>query len=75
MSDTCRLAARGGHLDCLLCIGVIGPLYTCIVAVEGGYLYCLVWAREHGCPWNETICRNAAERGHLDILTVHGIIG
>jgi hypothetical protein len=28
----------------------------------------LRWAREHGCPWDEPTCINAAERGHLDVL-------
>ena len=28
----------------------------------------LVWAKERGCPWNESICQYAAERGHLEVL-------
>jgi hypothetical protein len=29
----------------------------------------LRWAREHGCPWDESICINdAAQSGHLYIL-------
>ena len=34
MSDTCRLAARGGHLDCLLCISVIGPLIHALLQLK-----------------------------------------
>ena len=26
------------------------------------------WAREHGCPWNETTCQAAAMGGHLEVL-------
>jgi len=28
----------------------------------------LQWAREHGCPWNEWTCRQAAYGGHLEML-------
>jgi hypothetical protein len=26
----------------------------------------LQWARANGCPWDESTCANAAERGHLE---------
>jgi len=28
----------------------------------------LKWARENGCPWDETTCAFAAEGGHLETL-------
>ena len=28
----------------------------------------LQWARQHGCPWDETTCAFAARGGHLDVL-------
>jgi len=28
----------------------------------------LKWLHENGCPWNETACYGAAERGHFDAL-------
>ena len=28
----------------------------------------LKWARQHGCPWNENTCSDAARGGHLGVL-------
>ena len=28
----------------------------------------LQWARENGCPWDESTCWGAAENGHLEVL-------
>ena len=28
----------------------------------------LIWAREHGCTWDEMTCAKAAEGGHLEVL-------
>jgi hypothetical protein len=28
----------------------------------------LQWARANGCPWDESVCRIAAEGGHLEVL-------
>ena len=28
----------------------------------------LKWLRQNGCPWNESACFNAAERGQLEVL-------
>jgi hypothetical protein len=33
-----------------------------------GSLENLIWAREHGCPWNEATCSNAAASGNLEML-------
>jgi len=35
---------------------------------EGGHLEVLQWAREHGCPWNESTCSATAVGGHLKVL-------
>jgi hypothetical protein len=34
---------------------------------------CLKWARENGCPWDENVCTDAAQYGHLDILKWAGV--
>jgi len=28
----------------------------------------LKWARENGCPWDESTCSPAAKSGHLEVL-------
>jgi hypothetical protein len=28
----------------------------------------LKWARENGCPWDESTCDAAADGGHLEVL-------
>ncbi|KAL6048340.1 Ankyrin repeat domain-containing protein [Balamuthia mandrillaris] len=28
----------------------------------------LLWSREHGCPWDGSLCKNAARNGHLVVL-------
>ena len=47
---------------------MIGMWTTCRFAVREGNLDCLIWARENGCPWDERICKNAAEYGHSDLF-------
>jgi len=44
-------------------------------AAKGGHLEVLIWAREHGCLWDETMydvdtdCSSlAASGGHLEVL-------
>jgi len=32
------------------------------------HLEVLKWAREHGCPWDATTCKHAANGGHLEML-------
>jgi len=34
----------------------------------GGHLEALMYAREHGCPWNEWVCHDAVKGGHLAVL-------
>ena len=54
---------------------------VCHLAAAGGHLEVLIWAREHGCPWEEEepgeyddlvwtpyCCALAAEGGHLEVL-------
>ena len=40
------------------------------VRVRGdeGHLEVLKYARENGCPWDETTCAAAAKNGHLETL-------
>jgi hypothetical protein len=40
----------------------------CDEACKEGYLNTLIWARDHGCPWNCGTCYAAAGAGHLHIL-------
>ncbi len=43
-----------------------------IAAAYGGHIEVLQWARSQDppCPWDEDVCRYAAENGHLDVLEV-----
>jgi hypothetical protein len=69
--DTCRLAAKGGHLEVLQWArehGCHWDAWTCSKAARGGHLETLKWAREHGCPWNEFTCYKAAQGGYLVVL-------
>jgi hypothetical protein len=61
---TCSFAAEGGHLE----VAEVGarerlPVGRGDVRVRGvgGHLEVLKWARENGCPWDETTCACAAE--------------
>ena len=35
---------------------------------EGGFLEVLQWARQNGCPWDESTCFGAAKGGFLEVL-------
>jgi hypothetical protein len=39
-----------------------------VYAALNGHLGVLQWAHEHGCPWDESTCANAAEHCHLHVL-------
>ncbi|KAL6076337.1 Ankyrin repeat domain-containing protein [Balamuthia mandrillaris] len=41
---------------------------VCANAAFTGNLEMVQWAREQGCPWDETTCRLAARGGHLAVL-------
>jgi len=66
-----RMAARAGHLDCLVYARAQGHPWasrTVKDAAKYGHLGCLEYARSHGCPWYGSVLRAAAARGHLDIV-------
>mmetsp|Transcript_6121 Transcript_6121/g.10185 ORF Transcript_6121/g.10185 Transcript_6121/m.10185 type:complete len:350 (-) Transcript_6121:111-1160(-) len=66
-------AARLGSLVCLEYIlgkdrcDALG-CNICSEAAKWGRMDCLMYAHEHGCPWDEDTCSRAAENGHLLIL-------
>ena len=65
------LAAKLGCLTALRNLLQRGHLdrgFVCTCAAEGGHLKVLRWARENGCPWDESTCYSAAEGGHLEVL-------
>ena len=33
-----------------------------------GSVSLLEWAKDNGCPWNESVCHAAAKHGHLEVL-------
>ena len=41
---------------------------TYALAARNGYLEVLQWARAHGCPWDEMVCKEAAANGHREVL-------
>ena len=53
----------------------LDPPGVCAYAAFGGRLDVLQWAREHGCPWNETTPWFAAAGGHLQVLQWRGSTG
>jgi len=70
--NTPRLAALGGHSQCLKFAYKNGCRFNAEVtraAVRGGKLNCLRYLHEVvKCPWDEGSCIAAAEAGHLDCL-------
>lgn len=38
---------------------------NCADIASDGWINVLIWAREHGCPWDENTCSAAAREGHL----------
>ena len=71
--DTCRWAARGGHLDLVKWLQAKGCQWdssTSNSAAFGGHLEVLQWIRSEDppCPWNSRVCRFAARQGHLEVL-------
>ena len=69
--DTCKAAARGGHLEVLQWARTNGCPWdkdTCKAAAWGGHLEVLGWARANGCPWNVFTCEAVALGGHLEML-------
>jgi len=52
--------------DVLLSLKFKAKLCRC--AARYGQLNCLIWALEHGCPWDSRTCNVAVKNGHLNIL-------
>lgn len=71
-----ELAGSKGHLHIMKYAYERGHMWcpyayedgTRVNITEGGYLDCLVYAHEHGCPWNKHMCEAAAENGRLACL-------
>lgn len=66
----CSIAAKNGHLDCLMFAHEIGFAWnrnTCYLAASKGHLECLQFAYENECPWDSLTCTYAA-KGHLNCL-------
>jgi hypothetical protein len=72
----CQMAARHGHLDCLVFLqrcGFYVGSYALRDAVCHGHLDCVRYMKEHGdifskARWDEATCRDAATNGHLHCL-------
>ena len=61
--DTCKFAAKNGHLDWNNI-----TIKKIINATSNGQLECLKYAHENGCQWDKNTCSHAAEKGHLECL-------
>ena len=65
--------ASSGNLNCLTYILDENVSHEkdniCYIASSYGHLDCLIYAHEHGCPWDEKTCCIAGMNGHLDCLT------
>ena len=73
--ETCRHAAKKGHLDVVKWLRSQNPPYpwdglTCSDAASKGHLAVVKCLRslDPPCPWGEWACPNAARNGHLDVL-------
>lgn len=70
-SESCNLAARGGHthiLHWLRSCRFPWGTHTFNMAVEGGHLDTMKYLRENGCSWEANSCLYAASEGHLEAL-------
>ena len=67
-----KIAARRGHLFILQWLHSNGYLLLdkalCYHATLGGQIQILRWLRTLNCPWNGSICSEAAHRGYIKIL-------
>jgi hypothetical protein len=65
-------AGMNGHIDVIeWLVRTEGRKLTprlCSAAAANGQLKVLTWARENGCPWDESTCGFAAASGHLEVL-------
>ena len=65
----CEIAAQCGQFN-ILKFGYskgYNLKNVCTYAVIGGHIDILKWARENGCPWDETTIVSAIKNGHLDV--------
>jgi hypothetical protein len=73
-SERLLIAARAGNLTMLAHAmsdaspQVLADVAICRTAARHGQLSCLMYARSHGCAWDEGCCIEAAAGGHLDCL-------
>ncbi|KAE9525244.1 hypothetical protein AGLY_014312 [Aphis glycines] len=70
-SQTCRVAARNGHVECLKYAHEHGCLWdnlTSYNAVKKGHFHCLKYALDNNCPSRNIITYFAAANGNLNCL-------
>jgi hypothetical protein len=70
--NVCRVAAEGGHLDCLKIAVEECQMWrynAMYCAAKGGHVACLEYLRTQGEAWNEGTCSAAARNGRIECLT------
>ena len=71
-AETCKLAAKGGHMDVLKYAhenGCPWDRHTCGNAVWSGHVNVLEYALANGCPWDASECLRAAKtRGNAELV-------
>jgi hypothetical protein len=66
---TCLRIILDGQLEYLKYLCKIGDCnFNSWLVIDNGHLECIKYAHEHGCPWNEQSCQNAARKGYLEYL-------
>jgi len=70
--EVCNHAARSNRLDILQWVRAQMPpapwsVWTSALAAQQGHFELLQWLTQHGCPWDEVVCEQAAEN-HWEIL-------
>jgi hypothetical protein len=66
-ADICEIAVCYGNLEVLqyLCgLGYSLSNQILLRATDSGYLHIIIWCREQGCEWNESVCAQA-EQVHI----------
>ena len=69
--ELCDIAARNGHLHCLIYLYEQGHRWgvrTAALAALNGHLPCLKYALTQGCPRHPKLCELAAHNGHKGCL-------
>uniref|UniRef100_A0A6C0C8D8 Uncharacterized protein n=1 Tax=viral metagenome TaxID=1070528 RepID=A0A6C0C8D8_9ZZZZ len=64
------IAAFNGNLEMLKYLHKIGYILNDIMeyAAACGHLHIIIWMREQGYRWNESVCFFTVERNHLNVL-------